>query len=102
MKEPAGDRRKQTKHGERKMCERKKGIVKRVSARGFGFLFCEGIERDIYFHFSNWRSGDEPFAGQKVTFEFAPGKREGLPEQAVAVYPDSTAGIAALAKGGVE
>jgi len=66
---------------------KKYGTVKRFLDAGYGFLICEDIERDVFFHSANWRSADTPVVGQKVTFELAPGKLEGQGEQAINVHP---------------
>jgi cold shock CspA family protein len=66
---------------------KKFGTVKRFLDAGYGFLICEEIERDIFFHSANWRSADTPVVGQKVTFELAPGKLEGQGQQAINVHP---------------
>jgi cold shock CspA family protein len=79
--------------------ERKYGIVKRFFGSGFGFLFCEDMPVDIFFHLHNWRSVEEPVVGQRVTFELGPAKAPGHPEQAVLIRPVMSAGIEALAKG---
>jgi cold shock CspA family protein len=63
------------------------GTVKRFLDAGYGFLVCEEIERDLFFHSANWRSAETPVVGQKVTFELAPGRAEGQPNQAINVHP---------------
>jgi cold shock CspA family protein len=63
------------------------GTVKRFLNAGYGFLLCEEIERDVFFHPANWRSADTPVVGQKVTFELAPGRVEGQGQQAINVHP---------------
>jgi cold shock CspA family protein len=63
------------------------GTVKRFLDAGYGFLLCEEIERDLFFHTANWRSAETPVVGQKVSFELAPGRAEGQPTQAVNVHP---------------
>ncbi len=63
------------------------GTVKRFLDAGYGFLVCEDIERDVFFHSANWRSADTPVVGQKVTFELAPGRLEGQGQQAINVHP---------------
>jgi cold shock CspA family protein len=65
---------------------KKYGIVKRFLDAGCGFLVCEEIERDLFFHSANWRSAETPVVGQKVTFELAPGRAEGQPNQAINVH----------------
>jgi cold shock CspA family protein len=66
---------------------KKYGTVKRFLDAGYGFIVCEDIERDLFFHSANWRSADTPVVGQKVSFELAPGRAEGQPTQAVNVHP---------------
>jgi cold shock CspA family protein len=72
---------------ERNESNKKYGTVKRFLDAGYGFLVCEEIERDLFFHTANWRSAEAPVVGQKVTFELAPGRVEGQPTQAVNVHP---------------
>ena len=79
--------------------ERKHGTVKKFFEAGFGFIFCENIPVDVFFHLNNWRSAEEPVVGQQVTFILGPAKKEGQPMQAVLIYPVVSAGIEALAKG---
>ena len=84
------------------------GTVKRFLDAGYGFLVCEEIERDVFFHSANWRSAETPIVGQKVTFELASGRVEGQGQQAINVHPikeDAAefAGIGAQSdKGGVQ
>jgi len=66
---------------------KKYGTVKRFLEAGYGFLVCEEIERDVFFHSANWRSAETPVVGQKVTFELAPGRVEGQGQQAINVHP---------------
>jgi cold shock CspA family protein len=93
---------------ERNESNKKYGTVKRFLDAGYGFLVCEDIERDVFFHSANWRSAETPVVGQKVTFELAPGRVEGQGQQAVNVHPikeDAVelAGIGAqTVKGGVQ
>jgi cold shock CspA family protein len=69
-------------------CENKKhGTVKRFLDAGYGFLVCEGVEWDIFFHVHNWRSAETPTVGQRVTFEFGPARAEGQRKQAVNIHP---------------
>jgi cold shock CspA family protein len=77
------------------------GVVKSFSNRGFGFIICESIERDLFFHLSDWRSIETPLPGQKVTFEVVPARIAGKPNQATSVRPVGApivAGLAVLAK----
>jgi cold shock CspA family protein len=66
---------------------KKYGTVKRFLEAGYGFLVCEEIERDVFFHSANWRSAEPPVVGQKVIFELAPGRVEGQGQQAINVHP---------------
>ncbi|MDP3735233.1 MAG: cold shock domain-containing protein [bacterium] len=48
-------------------------IARLIAGKGFGFIKCEGQERDLFFH-SNELVGvrfDELHEGDKVTFEIA-------------------------------
>jgi cold shock CspA family protein len=87
---------------------KKYGTVKRFLDAGYGFLVCEDIERDVFFHTASWRSAEAPVVGQKVTFELAPGRVEGQPTQAVNVHPvrEDAAELAKIgterAQGGVQ
>ncbi|MEK7148551.1 MAG: cold shock domain-containing protein [Patescibacteria group bacterium] len=48
-----------------------KGIVKKVTDKGFGFITAEGMQKDLFFH-SNSLVGvafDDIREGDKVTFE---------------------------------
>jgi cold shock CspA family protein len=92
---------------ERNESNKKHGTVKRFLDAGYGFLLCEEIERDLFFHLANWRSAETPVVGQKVTFELAPGRVEGQPTQAINVHPikedaaepSETGVVRAIAKG---
>jgi|HubBroStandDraft_6_1064221.scaffolds.fasta_scaffold2755759_2 cold shock CspA family protein len=82
------------------------GVVKSFSNRGFGFIICESIERDLFFHLSDWRSIETPLPGQRVAFEVIPARIAGKPNQATNVHPQGpgsgtpiATGLAALAKG---
>jgi cold shock CspA family protein len=66
---------------------KKYGTVKRFLDAGYGFLVCEEIERDVFFHSANWRSAETPVVGRKVIFELAPGRVEGQGQQAINVHP---------------
>jgi cold shock CspA family protein len=66
---------------------KKYGTVKRFLDAGYGFLVCEDIERDVFFHSANWRSAETPVVGRKVIFELAPGRVEGQGQQAINVHP---------------
>ncbi len=48
-----------------------KGIIKKLTDKGFGFITGEGLDKDLFFH-SNSLSGvtyDELREGDEVTFE---------------------------------
>ena len=79
--------------------ERKQAAVKKYFSAGYGFLFCEDMTVDVFFHLNNWRSAEEPVVGQRVTFELGPAKTKGQPMQAVLIRPVVSAGLEALAKG---
>ena len=66
---------------------KKYGTVKRFLDAGYGFLVCEEIERDVFFHSANWRSAEPPVVGRKVIFELAPGRVEGQGQQAINIHP---------------
>ena len=78
--------------------ERKLARVKKYFPAEYGFLFCEDMAVDVFFHLNNWRSAEEPVVGQNVTFELGPAKKEGQPMQAVLIRPVVSAGLEALAK----
>jgi cold shock CspA family protein len=65
----------------------KYGAVKRFLEAGYGFLICDDIERDVFFHTTNWRSVEIPAVGQKVSFELAPSRVRERAQQAVNVRP---------------
>jgi len=77
------------------------GVVKSFSNRGFGFIISESIERDLFFHLSDWRCIQPPLPGQKVTFEVVPARIAGKPDQATNVHlvdAPIVAGLAVLSK----
>ena len=77
------------------------GVVKSFSKKGYGFIICESIERDLFFHLSDWRSIDTPSPGQRVTFEVVPARIAGKPNQATNVHlvdAPIVAGLAVLSK----
>ena len=78
--------------------ERKHGTVKKFFEAGYGFIFCEEISTDIFFHLNNWRAAEEPVVGQEITFELGPAKMAGKPMQAVLIRPMISAELQALAK----
>jgi cold shock CspA family protein len=87
---------------------KKYGTVKRFLEAGYGFLVCEDIERDVFFHSANWRSAETPVVGRNVTFELAPSRVEGQGQQAINVHPikEDAAELAEIGtmsdKGGVQ
>jgi cold shock CspA family protein len=54
--------------------------------KGYGFLMKDFRTR-IFFHVSAWKSAVPPQVGMTVTFDLAPSKKPGMPEQAVNVTP---------------
>ena len=65
----------------------KSGVVVRwVSEKGFGFICAE--QKRIFCHISAWSEVEEPVVGQHVTFETAPARNSGMPDQAVNVRPE--------------
>ena len=77
------------------------GVVKSFSKRGYGFIICESIERDVFFHLSDWRCIEPPLPGQRVTFEVVPARFAGKPNQATNVRlvdAPIVAGLAVLSK----
>lgn len=54
--------------------------------KGFGFIL-QSFKTRFYFHVTNWKSEVPPQVGMKVQFDTAPGKRAGLPDQAIDVSP---------------
>ncbi|OHA79538.1 MAG: cold-shock protein [Candidatus Yonathbacteria bacterium RIFCSPHIGHO2_01_FULL_44_41] len=54
-----------------------KGIVKKVTDKGFGFITAEGLDKDLFFH-SNSLVGvafDDIREGDEVTFETEDGPK---------------------------
>ena len=54
-----------------------KGIVKKVTENGFGFILPEGAEKDIFFHANEVNDGmfNSLKEGDAVTFEIGEGKK---------------------------
>jgi cold shock CspA family protein len=76
-----------------------KGTITHWSPKGFGFLFSEEIRRKAFFHASSWNRVTDPEINEGVTFELAPSRIPGKPDQAVNVTPikaDVDAGVVAL------
>jgi len=56
-----------------------KGAVKWFSyEKGYGFIFVEGETEDLFFHLSEYRSGEVIHTGDKVSFEIGVGKNNKL------------------------
>ncbi len=58
--------------------ERKSGVVKLWSERGYGFIRFGGDDHETYFHVSDWCEDDEPRQDDRVTFVESHG-RDGRP-----------------------
>ena len=63
------------------------GIVQKFSMlKGFGFLLVD-FRTTIFFHVSGWKSDVAPKVGMRVTFDTAPSRKPGMPDQAVNIAP---------------
>jgi len=53
------------------------GIIKKLTDRGFGFIACEGEEKDLFFHSKNLVgvAYDDLREGDKVTFDIENGEK---------------------------
>lgn len=53
------------------------GTIKTLTDRGFGFIACEGEEKDIFFHLKNLQgvTFEELRVGDAVTFEIVDGDK---------------------------
>lgn len=50
------------------------GVIKHVSPKkGFGFIYCEGLREDVFFHFTAWQGttyrADQLQVGDEVEFD---------------------------------
>ena len=63
------------------------GIVQKFSQlKGFGFLL-QDFKTTRFFHVSSWNSDVAPKIGMKVSYDLAPSRKPGMPEQAVNIVP---------------
>ncbi len=55
----------------------KEGTIARLTDRGFGFISCEGEEKDIFFHSNELKNVEfnDLKEGDKVTFEVEDGPK---------------------------
>ena len=78
------------------------GRIKSFSERGYGFIVSQSIERDVFFHASDWRAVEIPIPGEEVEFEVIPARFAGKPNQASNVHPLAPSGVAIPICAGVE
>ena len=63
------------------------GRVQKFSElKGFGFLL-ESFRTTVFFHVSEWKSDIAPKVGMRVTFDKAPSRKPGMPDQATNIVP---------------
>lgn len=55
----------------------KEGTIARLMDKGYGFIKCEGMEKDLFFHSKDLEGVefDSLKEGEKVTFEVAEGPK---------------------------
>jgi len=71
-----------------------------IETKHIGFLFCEELDRRVFFHEAAWHRAVPPVIGEQVTFDLKPSGIAGLPDKAVDVRPSANSiGISALAGG---
>ena len=63
------------------------GVVVVYYDKGYGFAYCEQLERRVYFHIRDWHSGVVPVVGDEIKFNLGPSRAAGKPELAVDVRP---------------
>ena len=68
--------------------------------KGYGWLLKDFRTR-IWFHVRSWKSPNPPQPGMTVSYELAPSRKAGLPDQAINVTPLAASEILAAAKGSV-
>lgn len=52
-----------------------KGTIKFYNTeKGFGFIFCEETNEDVYFHINDWKNGSVPNGNDNVEFELSTSK----------------------------
>jgi cold shock CspA family protein len=72
------------------------GRVQKFSEmKGYGWLLLDFRTR-IFFHITSWKSDTAPQVGMTVSFDTAPSRKPGLPDQAVNIMPVESAGGGAL------
>jgi cold shock CspA family protein len=54
--------------------------------KGYGFIL-RGFKHRVFFHVTDWNSEIPPTVGLPVTFDTAPSRMPGMPDQAVNVKP---------------
>ena len=71
-----------------------------IETKHIGFLFCEELDRRVFFHEAAWHRAVPPVIGEQVTFDLKPSGIAGLPDKAADVRPIvNSIGIGALAGG---
>jgi len=63
-------------------------IVRYKEDRGFGFLFCDELDRRVFYSIKEWKRGAGPRVGEEVKFRLGPSHNPTKPEEiAVDVRP---------------